>query len=76
MAPGGLVTSMVADENRKTNKITAEATKKSVRPEPSEMKPPRQPSDRDLSRTVFIGEKSVSYLYCSKIKMFFLDYRM
>ena len=56
VAPGGLITSIVADENRKTSKITAEATKKTIKPELQGLKPPRLPSDRDSTRSVFIGK--------------------
>ena len=54
--PGGLVTSLVADENIRTNKITAEATKKATAPDPNGLKIPRIHSERDSSRSVFIGK--------------------
>ena len=63
VAPGGLITSIVADENRKTSKITAEATKKTIKPELQGLKPPRLPSDRDSTRSVFIGMLSGHCFY-------------
>ena len=55
VSPGGLVTTLVADENIRTNKITAESTKKASAPDPNGLKLSRVPSERDSSRSVFIG---------------------
>lgn len=55
VSPGGLVTSLVPDSDRQTSKITAEATKVKKAPTDVAQKAPRLPSDRDTTRSVFIG---------------------
>ena len=69
MSPGGLVTSLVADTDRQTSKVTAEATKVKVKKLAEDtVSVPRQPVERDSSRSVFIGEindRSFSSLYLS-----------
>lgn len=57
MSPGGLVTSLVADTDRQTSKVTAEATKvKKVAVDTVNV--PRQTVERDSARSVFIGEEN------------------
>lgn len=57
MSPGGLVTSLVPDSDRQTSKITAEATKVKKVSADTAVRAPRVPSDRDTTRSVFIGER-------------------
>lgn len=57
MSPGGLITSLVADTDRQTSKVTAEATKvKKVAADTASV--PRQTVERDSARSVFIGEEN------------------
>ena len=59
VSPGGLITSLVPDTDRQTSKVTAEATK--VRKLAVDtVSVPRQPVERDSSRSVFIGEDETS----------------
>eukprot|EP00596_Hydrurales_sp_CCMP1899_P004066 CAMPEP_0119043644 /NCGR_PEP_ID=MMETSP1177-20130426/24396_1 /TAXON_ID=2985 /ORGANISM="Ochromonas sp, Strain CCMP1899" /LENGTH=473 /DNA_ID=CAMNT_0007012211 /DNA_START=376 /DNA_END=1797 /DNA_ORIENTATION=- len=52
VSPGGLITSSVAEEDVNTSRIQAEATKKSTA---AIKKPSVLPSERDSSRSIFIG---------------------
>jgi RNA recognition motif-containing protein len=52
IVPGGLMVSQVPDGDVDSNRINAEATKKASA---DLKKPPRLPSDRDSTRSVFIG---------------------
>ena len=82
VSPGGLVTSLVADENIRTNKITAEATKKTVKTDPIAIKIPRVHSERDSSRSVFIGTtrqysilfRFFMYLYLYTVEFYVIPY--
>lgn len=51
------MTSLVPDSDRQTSKITAEATKVKKASADTAVRAPRVQSDRDTTRSVFIGER-------------------
>ena len=76
MSPGGLVTSLVADTDRQTSKVTAEATKvKKVAVDTVSV--PRQTIERDSSRSLFIGEENDNsfclVFHCNQVKLALLE---